>query len=223
MTDLHHKIPEPEGILIPVEGVHLPGDLVVPNGSRGLVIFAHGSGSSRRSHRNQVVARALQVNGLATLLFDLLTEAEDHLGPSAHNPRFDIPLLAARLAATAAWAHAQPALGSLPIGLFGSSTGAAAALLAATRLNGMVWAIVSRSGRPDLAGDALAEVKAPTLLIAGGEDDTVIQLNQHAQALMKCRSNMVIIPGATHLFEELGALEQVMQLAADWFGYHLTS
>jgi len=203
------------GVRIPPLG--LEGELATPAEASGLVIFAHGSGSSRLSPRNTAVAEALNRQGLATLLFDLLTEEE------AEDRRnvFDIPLLAERLAAAVAWAEAEPPIERLPVGLFGASTGAAAALVAAARLGGRVKAVVSRGGRPDLAGEALDEVRAATLLIAGGEDYGVIELNEQAFRRLQGPKALEIVPGASHLFPEPGALETVMALAADWFGRHL--
>lgn len=204
---------------IPVSGsaLTLPGDLTVPERGRGLVVFAHGSGSSRMSPRNRAVAAALVRAGLATLLFDLLTEAE----ASDRANVFDIPLLAARVVDAVDWARTEPRLAGLGIGLFGASTGAAAALVAAARLREEVGAVVSRGGRPDLAGDALERVAAPTLLIVGGADEVVIDLNRAAHARLACKKRLDIVPGASHLFEEPGTLEAVMDLAADWFTAHL--
>ncbi len=205
-------------VLINVDPVRLPGDLVVPDGAVGVVIFAHGSGSSRKSPRNVEVARRLNEAGLGTLLFDLLSpaEAEDRANV------FDIDLLAARLVGAARWLRRWPQVGTVPIGLFGASTGAAAALVAAERLGGEISAVVSRGGRPDLAGDSLPRVTAPTLLIVGGDDVEVLGLNRDAEARMRCERRLEVIPGATHLFEEPGALERVAELAADWFERHLT-
>lgn len=190
----------------------LPGLLTVPPGASGLVVFAHGSGSSRLSPRNQHVARGLNAAGLGTLLFDLLLaeEAEDRRNV------FDIPLLAGRLEEALDWLGSGP-YARLAIGLFGASTGAAAALIAAARRPDAVAAVVSRGGRPDLAGNALARVRAPTLLIVGGYDDVVIELNQAASTLLACEKRLDIVPGATHLFEEPGTLDKVIELAADWF------
>ncbi|KFE36491.1 dienelactone hydrolase family protein [Thioclava atlantica] len=211
----HRTIP----IKIPVTDLEtpLPGDLTVSGTDTGLVIFAHGSGSSRMSPRNRAVARALAQAGLATLLFDLLTEPE----AADRANVFDIPLLAGRVADAVAWALGDPRLSGLTIGLFGSSTGAAAALVAAARLAEDVGAVVSRGGRPDLAGDALEQVTAPTLLIVGGADHAVIDLNRAAYAHLQCEKRLDIVPGATHLFEEPGTLETVMDLAANWFTDHL--
>lgn len=190
----------------------LPGFLAVPEGAIGIVVFAHGSGSSRLSPRNQYVARGLNEAGLATLLFDLLLpeEAEDRRNV------FDIPLLATRLEEALDWLGDGP-LASLPIGLFGASTGAAAALIAAVRRPDDVSAVVSRGGRPDLAAGALARVKAPTLLIVGGHDDVVIELNEGARDMLRCEKRLEIVPGATHLFEEPGTLDAVIELATAWF------
>lgn len=190
--------------------------LGVPKGARALVIFAHGSGSGRLSPRNAFVAEALRGSGLATLLLDLLTPEEE----SRRSNVFDIPLLASRLSQAAAWARAEPETAPLPIGYFGASTGAGAALMAAADDEG-VFAVVSRGGRPDLAGEALARVHAPTLLIVGGHDLPVIALNREARKKLKGESELVIVPGATHLFEEPGALDRVVALASQWFLAHL--
>jgi len=197
--------------------VELPGRLSVPDTAFGLVVFAHGSGSSHRSPRNLMVAGALRAAGLATLLFDLLTE---HEGADVEN-RFDIGLLAERLEAATAWARRQAAVASLPLGYFGASTGAAAALVAAAEAPEGLRAVVSRGGRPDLAGDALPEVLAPTLLVVGGEDRQVLELNRLAQSEMKCETELVVVPGATHLFDEPGTLEAAATAAATWFSTHL--
>ncbi len=197
-----------------VVGPHrLGGFLGVPEGARGLVIFAHGSGSSRFSPRNGFVARELRRAGLATLLFDLLTPEE----AADRRKVFDIPLLAGRLLEAAVWARARPEAAQLPLGLFGASTGAAAALVAAAESPSTVAAVVSRGGRPDLAGAALARVEAPTLLIVGGADHVVIELNELARRQMHCPVELRIVPGAGHLFEEPGTLERVVELARDWF------
>jgi dienelactone hydrolase len=206
-------------VRIPVSGIDLAlsGDLTSSEADTGLVIFAHGSGSSRMSPRNRAVAAALAQAGLATLLLDLLTE------PEAANRAnvFDIPLLAARVAGAVDWACAEPRHAGRRIGLFGASTGAAAALVAAADRREDVGAVVSRGGRPDLAGDALELVVAPTLLIVGGADHAVIGLNEEAYARLRCEKRLAIVPGATHLFEEPGTLEAVTGLAADWFTFHL--
>ncbi len=199
------------------EGVRLPGELRVPDGAIGVVAFAHGSGSGRLSPRNRQVAAALEVAGLATLLFDLLTPEES----MDRGNVFDIELLATRLLAATRWLHGQPE-GRLPLGSFGASTGAAAALWAAAEAPQQVRAIVSRGGRPDLAGSRLPRVRAPTLLIVGGHDPVVLELNRQAQAAMTCPTELVVVPGAGHLFEEPGALEAVAELAARWFVRHLT-
>lgn len=200
----------------------LEGDLTVPHGARGLVVFAHGSGSSRHSPRNRFVAQVINDAGLGTLLMDLLTVEEEREDEVTRELRFDIGLLARRVAQVVEWAAGQEELAGLKIGLFGSSTGAAAALVAAAGLRPeAVQAVVSRGGRPDLAGAALPRVHCPTLLLVGGHDDVVIGMNEEAQARMRCRTELVIVPGATHLFEEPGTLEQVADLAAEWFGRHL--
>lgn len=198
--------------------VVLAGHLSVPASARGIIIFAHGSGSSRNSPRNLAVARALNEVGLATLLFDLLTKDEE----SDRANVFDIELLATRLLDATTWLRQQKGLPQLPIGYFGASTGAAAALWAAADPSSHVMAVVSRGGRADMAATRLAKVQAPTLLIVGGDDDVVIELNQQAQAQLTCKNQLVIIPGASHLFEEPGALEQVGKLAGDWFLNHLS-
>jgi putative phosphoribosyl transferase len=207
-------------IEIPIGGrVHM-GLLGVPSSASGLVIFAHGSGSSRLSKRNNYVAEVIRESGMATLLFDLLTEQEDRI----YENRFDIPLLTARLIEVTHWVKSQAPLGSMSIGYFGASTGAAAALKAAAALGEVVAAVVSRGGRPDLAGkEDLATVKAPTLLIVGSDDDVVIELNESASAAMRCVKDMQIVPGATHLFEEPGTLEQAARLATNWFAGYLAA
>ena len=194
----------------------LPGHLSVPSNAVGVVVFAHGSGSSRHSPRNQFVADQLQAAGLATLTFDLLTDAE----AADRRNVFDIGLLGSRLLRVTDWVRNHPAVADLPVGLFGASTGAAAALVAASDPSRPVAAVVSRGGRPDLAGDRLDHVHAPTLLIVGGDDTTVLALNQQAQRSLHCENWLTVVPGATHLFEEPGTLEQVAQLAAEWFVDH---
>jgi pimeloyl-ACP methyl ester carboxylesterase len=201
--------------------IALEGTLTLPAGARGLVLFAHGSGSSRFSPRNRFVAAALNQGGLATLLFDLLTADEEALDARTGALRFDIDLLAERLVAATDWVLERPELQPLAPGYFGSSTGAAAALIAAVRRPEVVQAIVSRGGRPDLAGSALELVRAPTLLIVGGDDGPVIELNRQALRQLRCEAELRIVPGATHLFEEPGALEEVAALALDWFTQHL--
>ncbi|MHB1225129.1 MAG: dienelactone hydrolase family protein [Gemmatimonadaceae bacterium] len=209
-------------VRIPVGDVALEGDLTVPEGAKGLVLFAHGSGSSRFSPRNRAVAAELQEGGLATLLIDLLTEEEERLEAVTRHLRFDIELLATRLAATTDWVMRHPEAGRLAIGYFGASTGAGAALVAAARRPDEVRAVVSRGGRPDLAGAALSQVRAPTLLIVGGYDAPVIDLNRDALDRLNCVKRMEIVPRATHLFEEPGTLERVAHLARQWFEQYLT-
>jgi dienelactone hydrolase len=199
----------------------LPGDLHIPKGASALVLFAHGSGSSRHSPRNQFVARTLNDAGLATLLFDLLTQEEEALDLRTREHRFDIHLLAERLVRATKWTKQEEQAADFRIGYFGSSTGGAAALVAAVEVPQDVGAVVSRGGRPDLADEALPKVEAPTLLIVGGNDDIVIELNEQARDRMRCEVKLEIIPGATHLFEEPGALEKVAKLASDWFVAHL--
>jgi len=208
--------PLTEPHIVQVGPRQLEGILRYPAEAAGLEIFAHGAGSSRLSPRNNHVADQLGARGLATLLFDLLTEAE----ATDRGNVFDIPLLSDRMVEAVRWARAQPGLAPLPVGLFGSSTGAAAALVAAARMPDEVAAVVSRGGRPDLAGTALAEVRAPTLLLVGGEDHVVIGLNEEASGELRCPHRLVPVPGATHLFEEPGTLDQVVDLAADWFAAH---
>jgi putative phosphoribosyl transferase len=206
--------------LIPcASGPRLAGDLLLPERPSGLVLFAHGSGSSRRSPRNREVASALLAEGLATLLFDLLTPREELRRANV----FDVPLLAGRLIEATRWARAQPELAPLPIGYFGASTGAGAALWAAAELDGEIGAVVSRGGRPDLALARLGEVTAPVLLIVGGGDTVVLDLNREALAALRCPAELEVLPGATHLFEEPGALEEVARLAALWFGRQLVA
>jgi putative phosphoribosyl transferase len=200
----------------------LEGDLVVPGNARGVVLFAHGSGSSRHSPRNRQVARRLQREGLATLLVDLLTAEEERVDERTRHLRFDIGLLAGRLVGAIDWLGAQPETRDLAIGLFGASTGAGAALVAATERPDVVRAVVSRGGRPDLAGELLPLVRAPTLLVVGGSDDVVIRLNEEARSRMRAPVKLEIVPGATHLFEEPGAIEEVSRLAREWLVRHLT-
>lgn len=207
---------------IPAGRAVLSGNLTIPESAIALVLFAHGSGSSRLSPRNQFVARTLNCARLATLLFDLLTPEEEALDISTREHRFNITLLAERLVHATKWAQQQKQTRDLYFGYFGSSTGGAAALVAAAELPQDLGAVVSRGGRPDLAGDALPRVQAPTLLILGGNDDVVIELNQTALDGMRCEVKLEIIAGATHLFEEPGALEQAAKLASDWFSLHLS-
>lgn len=204
---------------IDADGVTLEGNLLVPGGATGIVLFAHGSGSSRFSSRNRFVAEALRDCRLGTLLIDLLTHDEELVDTRTAHLRFDIELLAKRLVGTAQWLGSE--MPKTRVGLFGASTGGAAALVAAARIPERIAAVVSRGGRPDLAGEALPHVKAPTLLIVGGDDGPVIAMNQTAFDQMTCPRDMKIIPGASHLFEEPGALEQVAHLAGDWFGKYL--
>jgi dienelactone hydrolase len=200
-------------VRVDVGSVALPGVLALPPSPAGIVLFAHGSGSSRHSPRNRAIAGWLVDRGCGTLLFDLLTE------PEATDRRnvFDIPLLGDRMAAATRWLEDHPAVPDLPVGYFGASTGAAAALIAAAAAPAAVAAVVSRGGRPDLAGDALPQVEAPTLLIVGSRDETVLELNRSAQARLRCDSRLAIVPGATHLFEEPGTLEQAGEEAGTWF------
>ena len=198
----------------------LSGNLSIPENATALVLFVHGSGSSRHSPRNQFVARTLNNAGLATLLFDLLTPEEEAIDARTAELRFNIKLLAKRLVHATNWAKQQQQTRDLRIGYFGSSTGGGAALVAAAERPQDIGAVVSRGGRPDLAGEALPKVQVPTLLIVGGDDDIVIELNEQARDRMRCEVKLEIIPGATHLFEEPGALERVAQLASDWFLLH---
>jgi dienelactone hydrolase len=201
--------------------IQLNGELRLPKDAPGLVVFAHGSGSSRFSPRNQAVAEKIREFGIGTLLFDLLTKDEEAVDIYTRHLRFDIGLLASRLVAVAGWLSEQTDTQNLRIGFFGSSTGGGAALVAASKLGERIGAVVSRGGRPDLAGDALPIVTAPTLMIVGELDDVVIELNRSAIARMHCETELKIIPGATHLFEEPGALDLVADLAGEWFGKHL--
>ena len=212
---------EERPVKVPVGAVELEGDLGVPAGARGVVLFAHGSGSGRRSPRNRYVARALREAGLGTLLIDLLTAEEERADLQTRHLRFDIGLLAGRLVAATGWLEREPDARNLRVGYFGASTGAGAALVAAAQRPEAVGAVVSRGGRPDLAGDALPRVEAPTLLIVGGDDAPVIGMNEEALSRMRAEKRLEIVPGATHLFEEPGALEEVARLAAGWFSRHL--
>jgi putative phosphoribosyl transferase len=209
-------------VAIATDHVHLQGLLAQPYAATGIVAFAHGSGSSRFSGRNQRVAQALNQAGLATLLFDLLSTEENERDIVSAEYRFDIELLTERLVGAVKWLNHHKETAVLHVGLFGASTGAAAALQAAAELGKKISAVVSRGGRPDLAGaDALGRVQCPTLLLVGGLDNVVIDLNRQAENLMHCKKELVIIPGATHLFEEPGALEEVERLSAAWFARHL--
>jgi putative phosphoribosyl transferase len=212
----------PEEVVLELGSVQLQGNLAVPSSASAIVLFAHGSGSSRRSPRNRAVASELEDSGIATLLFDLLTDEEEAVDARTAELRFDIQLLATRLLDATRWVEAADDLSELPIGYFGASTGAAAALVAAAE-DHHVGAVVSRGGRPDLAQDALKQVVAPTLLIVGAADVPVIAMNEVALNRLRCEKRMDIVPGATHLFEEAGALERVSELARDWFIDKLSS
>ena len=212
------RVTSEKNVEISIGDMRFPGTLGAPPEARGLVLFAHGSGSSRLSPRNVFVARGLQQAGLATLLFDLLTEREDRV----YETRFDIALLSERMIGAAEWALAEPSTSALHLGFFGASTGAAAALRAAAKLGPDVFAVVSRGGRPDLTGSVIADVRAPTLFIVGGRDFDVLELNRQAYAQLRAEKELAVVSGATHLFEEPGALEEVTRLAADWFVRHLS-
>lgn len=208
-------------VRIPSGDAWLYGDLAIPPGAAGIVLFAHGSGSGRHSSRNRRVAHTLQRAGVATLLFDLLTAEEEQRDIRTREHRFDIPLLTRRMQDATGWAQAQEEMRRAPIGYFGASTGSAAALIAAARLGSRIAAVVSRGGRPDLAGPAaLGAVTAPTLLIVGGDDHGVIELNQEAFGHLHCEKEFLVVPGATHLFEEPGALDRVAEAAGQWFAMH---
>lgn len=206
-------------IRIPFADFELEGELLVPDGAKGVALFAHGSGSSRHSKRNQFVARSLREQGVATLLFDLLTAEEEYAERHSRHLRFDVGMLADRLLAAAEWLNEREP--DLAIGFFGASTGGGAALVAAARSSIPIAAVVSRGGRPDLAGAFLPKVKSPTLLIVGGDDGVVIDLNEEAFAQLRCEKELKIVPGAGHLFEEPGTLEQVASLAGEWFARHM--
>jgi putative phosphoribosyl transferase len=211
-------------VSVKIPPVGLMGDLTIPHHATGVSLFAHGSGSSRFSSRNRFVAGVLQQGGFATLLLDLLTEAEEDVDIRTRELRFDIGLLAERLLHATHWLRGNSSTRELPVGYFGASTGGGAALVAAADESVEVSAVVSRGGRPDLAGEAaLGKVKAPTLLIVGGDDSQVIDLNQKALAQLRCEKRLEIVPGATHLFEEPGTLEKVARLAADWFERHVST
>ncbi len=215
------SIVDSQSVEVEAGAVSLPGDLSVPDGATGLVVFAHGSGSSRFSPRNREVAQTLNRAGLATLLFDLLTAQENEIDERTRELRFDIGMLGRRLVQAVDWLGRQDRIRELPIGLFGASTGAAAALIAAAERPQVVRSVVSRGGRPDLAKDFLERVEAPTLLIVGGLDTAVIELNQGVSRHLASSHRLEIIPGATHLFEEPGKLDEVAALARDWFLRHL--
>jgi dienelactone hydrolase len=219
MQHVHGEFKEPSTVVISTDNVALHGDLVIPPDATGIVVFAHGSGSSRTSPRNRAVAQALQRDGFGTLLFDLLTQEEEIEERYTRHLRFNIPLLANRLAGVVEWLEERDDAAALPVGLFGASTGAAAALIAATRTD--VRAVVSRGGRPDLAEDALRQVRAPTLLVVGGDDVEVIELNRKALRRMMAPAKLQIVPDASHLFEEPGALDEVIRMASAWFQKYL--
>lgn len=221
MKSVNEKELTERKVEIPVGGVVLDGDLIVRKGAEGLAIFVHGSGSSRHSPRNRFVARVIQEARVGTLLFDLLTKAEESSEMESGHLRFDIPFLAGRLNEVSEWIARQPETEKLRVGYFGSSTGGGAALVAAAEDAGRVGAVVSRGGRPDLAAEKLPGVKAPTLLIVGGRDVHVQKLNEEALARLNCEKELRVIPGANHLFEQEGTLEQVAELAADWFARYL--
>ena len=214
---------QPNDVEIRSGGVVLQGDLIIPAGAQGVVLFAHGSGSSRHSPRNQFVAQTIREGGVGTLLFDLLTREEEAVDARTAHLRFDIGLLAERLVDATKWIAANDEASHLGVGYFGSSTGGGAALVAAAELGDAIGAVVSRGGRPDLAGNALSKVKSPTLLLVGGLDYPVIEMNREAYAQLCCEKELKIVPGATHLFEEPGTLAKVAHLAADWFRKHLRS
>ncbi len=228
MLNTHHKnsrsrlVDTFSGIVqIPVDSMHLEAEWIMPPNASGVVIFAHGSGSSRHSRRNQFVASILHESGIGTVLLDLLTSQEERRDAADGQLRFDIELLTNRLITAVRWVEDHPAAHDQPIGLFGASTGAAAAIAAASILGDRISAVVSRGGRPDLAYEHLRHVTAPTLLIVGERDDAVVRLNKEASQHLRCMKKVSIIPGATHLFEEPGALERVASLAASWFKNHL--
>jgi len=212
----HHEI------LIPVGQTALEGELIIPEKAKAIVLFAHGSGSSRFSPRNQFVAKFLRSHGLATLLIDLLSQEEDAIDEATSQLRFDIELLSGRLCSITDWLLQDERTKNLRIGYFGASTGAAAALIAATKRKPHIYAVVSRGGRPDLAGNHLEKVISPTLLIIGGNDTVAIELNKEAAAKLRCETKLAIVPGATHLFEEPGTLEKVAIQACDWFLKHIS-
>lgn len=211
-----------EKVTIPIGDAALEGSLKIPGGAKGIVLFAHGSGSSRHSPRNRYVASVIRERGLGTLLFDLLTGEEERIDQATRHLRFDIALLASRLKSAARWIGSSDATKELKQGFFGSSTGAGAALVAAAQMGPDVGAVVSRGGRPDLAGEFLSRVLSPVLLIVGERDEQVIELNKYAMQQMNCRNEIRIVPGATHLFEEPGTLEMAARLAAEWFRDHLS-
>jgi dienelactone hydrolase len=208
-------------IWVSVDSIKLPGELSVPGRAEGLVLFAHGSGSDRHSPRNQYMARVIREAGVGTLLFDLLTREEERIDLQTRYLRFDIDLLARRLVGATEWVKKQKETALLRVGYFGASTGGGAALVAAAEMDDDIGAVVSRGGRPDMADEALSRVVAPTLLIVGGSDEAIVRLNEEALGRLQCVKELKIVPGATHLFEEPGKLEEVARLAADWFQRHL--
>jgi dienelactone hydrolase len=208
-------------VSVSVDSISLPGELSVPGRAEGLVLFAHGSGGSRHSPRNQYVAQVIREAGVGTLLFDLLTREEERIDLQTRHMRFDIALLAQRLVGATEWVKKQKETALLRIGYFGASTGGGAALVAAVEMGDEIGGVVSRGGRPDMAGEALPQVVAPALLIVGGLDDVIIRFNEEALGKLQCVKELKIVPGATHLFEEPGKLEEVAQLAADWFQRYL--
>ncbi|QDP71937.1 alpha/beta hydrolase [Legionella israelensis] len=219
----NYKSDTGHSIHIPTGDAELAGILYIPKEAKGMVLFVHGSGSSRLSKRNQHVAKVLNEGNLATLLFDLLTPQEEDIDIYTREFRFDIPFLASRLVDTTQWCLKEFSQQPLSIGYFGSSTGGGAALVAAAKETDTIKAVVSRGGRPDLAGESLPKVKAPTLLIVGGQDETVIEMNKAAKSEMTCPVSLEIVPGATHLFEEPGTLDEVARLAREWFLKHLST
>lgn len=223
MEDAFSFFVEEDEVTIPVGGATLHAFQRIPSGATGLVVFAHGSGSSRYSPRDQFVAGILHEAGLGVFLMDLLTPEEETIDNQTRELRFDIPFLAGRLNEVAEWLRQTKYAGALNIGYFGASTGASAALVAAAANSDEIAAVVSRGGRPDLAGAALGQVKAPTLLVVGGNDFQVIELNEAAYAQLRCPKRLAIVPGATHLFEEPGTLEEAANLAREWFSEHLGS
>lgn len=217
---MHQNAKIEEAIRLSIGEIQLEGELAIPKNAKGIVLFAHGSGSSRFSPRNRFVAKFLRDHQLGTLLIDLLTPDEEIIDEQTRELRFDITMLAERLEGITDWLVAEPRTKNLKIGYFGASTGGAAALIAAANRKSAVSAVVSRGGRPDLAAQYLSEVKAPTLLIVGGHDPVVLELNEQAYAQLSCEKRLAVVPGATHLFEEPGTLEQVANLACAWFAVH---
>jgi putative phosphoribosyl transferase len=218
------KLTEPNEVSVKVPGAVLQGELSIPESAHGLVVFAQGSGSDKQCPRNRRVARSLRQAGLGTLLLELMTPQEERLDAHTRHLRFDAPLLARRLQGALEWLAQHPETSALPVGLFGASTGAAVALLAAAERPDLVWAVVSKGGRPELAGPRLARVRAPTLLVVGALDQGILELNQEALLTLGCLAReLVTVPGATHLFEEAGTLEEVSRQAARWFRFHLWS